>query len=290
MRDRSSRSSTICLQPLAVLARRLHQVELLLVERADALLGAEVDRHAQRGERRPELVRDGGDQVVLQLVEAEQAGHVLQDDGDAHEPRPASAVDRRGARQEKQVVPVALDADPHRLFEARGRRSRPRRPGRGRAPARPPRAICGLGAASGSPVDSLDGDVQDPLGGAVARSRRRPSRSKTSTGSGRLSIAACAACCACSSSPSELWRYCSRRSAIGLKSRAERADLVLAAHLGARPRRSPSPRRRTACAEDRERAQDPSREHRRRHAGRGASARSAAAIIRRWSARRARRA
>ena len=69
------------LQPLAVLARRLHELGLLLGERPDRLLGAQVDRHAQRGERRAELVRHRGDQVVLELVEPHEARHVLEDDG-----------------------------------------------------------------------------------------------------------------------------------------------------------------------------------------------------------------
>ena len=54
-------------------------------------------------------------------------------------------------------------------------------------------------------------------------------------------MAAWACCWACSSSPSELWRYWASRSAIRLKSRASGADLVLAAHLGARPPCPPRP-------------------------------------------------
>ena len=76
------------LEPLAVLARRADKVRLLLVERPHRLLGAEVDRHPQRGERGAELVRHGGHQVVLQLVEAPQPGDVLQDDGGARAAAP----------------------------------------------------------------------------------------------------------------------------------------------------------------------------------------------------------
>ena len=50
----------------------------LAVSGPDRLLEAQVDRHAQRGERRAELVRHRGHQVVLQLVEAEQPGDVLE--------------------------------------------------------------------------------------------------------------------------------------------------------------------------------------------------------------------
>ena len=68
------------LQPLAVFARGVEQVGLLRRERADGLLETQVDGHAQRGERRAELVRDGGHEIVLELVEAAQARHVLHDD------------------------------------------------------------------------------------------------------------------------------------------------------------------------------------------------------------------
>ena len=54
-----------------------------------------MDRHAQRGERRAELVRDRGDQVVVQLVEAAQTRHVLQHDGRRRRRRPRLVVHRR---------------------------------------------------------------------------------------------------------------------------------------------------------------------------------------------------
>ena len=62
------------LEPLALLARGANQVQLLLVERPHRLLGQQMDGHPQAGERSPELVRHGGHQVVLQLVEAAAAG------------------------------------------------------------------------------------------------------------------------------------------------------------------------------------------------------------------------
>ena len=66
------------------------------------------------------------------------------------------------------------------------------------------------------------------------RFRTPPSTSRTSTGSGRLSMAAWEACWAWMRSPSELFRYSSSRSAMVLNSAGQRGDLVLAP--GARPR------------------------------------------------------
>ena len=100
MRDEIEQVVDDPLQPLAVLARRVEQVGLLLGERPGGLLEAQVDGHAQRGERRAELVRHGGDQVVLQLVEAAQARHVLEHHGRRPATPPSSRVERvaRGRR------------------------------------------------------------------------------------------------------------------------------------------------------------------------------------------------
>ena len=72
-----------------------------------------------------------------------------------------------------------------------------------------------------------------------------PSAPATSTGSGRLSIAACEACCAWSNSPSELLRYSRSLSAMVSSSRPTWA-ISSSPSMRARACRSPSPIRRTA--------------------------------------------
>src|SRR5450631_4813672 len=67
------------LQSLAIVARSKQQIRLLAGERTDGFLGTQVKGHAQRRKRRAEFVRDRGDEIVLQLVEAEKARDVLKD-------------------------------------------------------------------------------------------------------------------------------------------------------------------------------------------------------------------
>ena len=81
----------------------VEQVLLLLGERTRDPLETEVDRHAQRGERRAELVRDGRHQVVAQLLEAAQSRHVLEHHRGGHDPA-ALLVDGRRARQEAPLA------------------------------------------------------------------------------------------------------------------------------------------------------------------------------------------
>jgi hypothetical protein len=73
-----------------------------------------------------------------------------------------------------------------------------------------------------------------------------PAVSSSTTGSGSPSMAAWAACCACSSSPSELARYRSSRSAMVLNSAASWA-ISSRPITRARAFRSPCPKRRTAA-------------------------------------------
>ncbi len=75
-------------------------------------------RHAQRRERRAELVRNRGHQIVFELVEPAQARHILED----HR-RPLHApllgVDRRRSRQQPPLALRRLDG--HRLAKVLGR-------------------------------------------------------------------------------------------------------------------------------------------------------------------------
>ena len=98
------------LQPLAILASGVQQIGLAIAQRSDGAFHQDVDGHAQRSERRAELVRDGGDEVVLQLVEAEQARHVLQHDGGPDHPA-LLRVERSRARQEGAVAALGVHAD-----------------------------------------------------------------------------------------------------------------------------------------------------------------------------------
>jgi hypothetical protein len=105
------------LQAITLFARREHEVGLLARERPDRLLGQQVHGHAQRGQRRAEFVRDGGDQIVAQLLEPAQPGHVLQHDRRGRDVA-FLGVQRRGARQQRALTVGAGDLD--RLFEALG--------------------------------------------------------------------------------------------------------------------------------------------------------------------------
>ncbi len=49
------------LQPITILTRGVEQLGLLVGERSRHLLGAKMNRHAQRGKRCAKFVRDGGD-------------------------------------------------------------------------------------------------------------------------------------------------------------------------------------------------------------------------------------
>ena len=103
IRDRFEQLVDDDLQPLAVLARREQEVALLGRERSDRLLGDQVQRHPQRRQRRAELVRHRGDQIVLQLVEAEQPRDVLEHDRRAGDGA-VLAVDRRAARKQHALA------------------------------------------------------------------------------------------------------------------------------------------------------------------------------------------
>ncbi len=58
------------LEPIAILAGGEEQIGLLRREWPDRPFGAQVDGHAHRREGCSELVRDGGHEVVLELVES----------------------------------------------------------------------------------------------------------------------------------------------------------------------------------------------------------------------------
>ena len=105
------------LQSLAILACGKEQVGLLRVERADGLFGAQVNRHVQRGQRGAEFVRHGGDEVVLEFVETEEARDVLKHQGRARHV-PGFAVERRRAGQ---IDALTLGrGHPQRVLEAFG--------------------------------------------------------------------------------------------------------------------------------------------------------------------------
>ena len=87
-------------QPLGVVAGGVEQLLLLGAQRADALLGDQVQDHAHAGERRLELVADQGEQAVLHFVQPAQAGDVGQHDGGA-DGLLRFAGDRDGAGEEK---------------------------------------------------------------------------------------------------------------------------------------------------------------------------------------------
>ncbi len=105
MRDRSSRSSTICCS--RSVSCRAACIRSSCLSLSAPTLSSAMRCTAMRREVSgvPELVRHGGDQIVLQLVEAEHPGHVLQDDGDAHQP-PLLGGDARRAGQQEDVVSV----------------------------------------------------------------------------------------------------------------------------------------------------------------------------------------
>ena len=94
IRDRFSSSSTMTCRRSQSSRAANSRSRLLRRQRPDHLLGAQVHGHAQRRQRRAELVRDRGHQIVLELVEAEQPGDVLEHDRRARD-RAVLAVDRR---------------------------------------------------------------------------------------------------------------------------------------------------------------------------------------------------
>jgi hypothetical protein len=69
------------LQPLTVLARAGQELGLLRIHRPHHALKTQMDRHAQRSQRCPQLVRHGRHQIILQLIEATQASDILQQQG-----------------------------------------------------------------------------------------------------------------------------------------------------------------------------------------------------------------
>ncbi len=103
------------LQPLALFARGVEQVGLLFGERTCDAVDTEVDRHPQRGERRAELVRHRRHEVVSQLVEAAQPGHVLEHHGGRDDAAPL-LVDGSRPRQEDPLAVGTRDGE--RLVEA----------------------------------------------------------------------------------------------------------------------------------------------------------------------------
>ena len=211
------------LQAIAFLARGEHQIGLLRGQRPDRLLGEQVDRHAQRGQRRAQLVRDRRDQIVAQLLEPMQPRDVLEHDRRADHVA-LFGIQRRGAGQQQALAIDAGQLD--RLVESlRNVRAVARRRRAG-ASARPHARIAGSRTASAfAPASARALRI---VSAAWFAWRSSPSSATTSTGSGRLSIVACAASWASSSSPSELSRYFWIRSAIVLSSTRELADLVAA--------------------------------------------------------------
>ena len=202
-------------------------------------------RHAQRGQRRAELVRHGGDQVVLQLVEAHQARHVLEHDR-ARRPcrpprwRPASA---RGSRK----TSCAPSAGAHRLLEPLRLIGALARPARGRARARSARAPPAAPAPSGSARrHGRPRTRRVCLGRAVHAEQAARRASSTSTGSGRLSMAACACCCACQQLAERAGAVLRQPVGHGVELARHLGDLVAARARARAPCGSPSPRRRAA--------------------------------------------
>ena len=91
----------------------------LRVERPDRLLGAQVDRHAQRRQRRAELVRDRRHQIVL--AARRSGSRRVTSCSTIVQPTtsPSSVVQRRGARQERRAR-RRRSATRDRLLEALG--------------------------------------------------------------------------------------------------------------------------------------------------------------------------
>ncbi len=181
-----------------------------------------------------------------------QPGHVLEHDRSTPMIAPPS-VDTgvaRGSRNASWSPSVRA----HRLVEAPADVRARGRPARARAPARSAPRTSGGAGASGSVGLVRRVHAQARLGRPIDGDELAVG-SNTTTGSGRLSIAACAACWAGSSSPSELARYCSSWSAIVLNSVASsaissrpcdaRARLEVALARGGAP---PSAARRAAAA------------------------------------------
>ena len=141
-------------------------------------------------------------------------------------------------------------------------RSAPRRPATCRRTRSTTARTAGLGRASGSPAARRADAEHAPRRRGCALSSA-PSRSSTSTGSGRLSIAACAALL-------RLQQLAERAVAVlrepvghSVELAGQRARSRPAGSTRARAARSPSPKRRAACASTRERAQEPVGQHRR---------------------------
>src|SRR5262249_54037078 len=74
------------LQPLTVLPCGMKQVGLLLSDRADHLLKAEVNGHTERSQRGAELMGDGSHKIVLQFVKPPGSSNILENDSGPYDP------------------------------------------------------------------------------------------------------------------------------------------------------------------------------------------------------------
>ena len=99
----------MCSRSLSSL-RGVHQVSLLVGQRADFLFRQQVHDHPHAGERRLELVRYHRQQLVLHLVDLPKIGHIRQHDQSADQVL-LLIQDRIGLGQEVQLLPVVLHLD-----------------------------------------------------------------------------------------------------------------------------------------------------------------------------------
>src|SRR5215472_2645896 len=76
----------------------MEQIGLLLGERTDQLLQAQMNRHAQGSQWSAKFMRDGRYEIVFQLVESPESRHILKNDSGANDPC-ARFTNWNGARQ-----------------------------------------------------------------------------------------------------------------------------------------------------------------------------------------------
>ena len=74
------------IEPRRVVAAHLQDLLLPLVQRAGGALEQQVDAHLDAGQRRPQLVRRGGDELGLQPADLAQMGDVLEQRDRADQP------------------------------------------------------------------------------------------------------------------------------------------------------------------------------------------------------------
>src|SRR5688572_9214641 len=96
----------------------MEQLGLLVGERSRHLLGAQMNRHAQRRKRRAKLVGDGGDNIIFKLFKTAQASDVLQDYSGADNHTPG-LVD--GATPRQKIAIAHKRWKLHRIIKPSGR-------------------------------------------------------------------------------------------------------------------------------------------------------------------------